>query len=193
MTETEEIEIFSNEQLEVIQLPRVEDLNYQPLELRYKTVLLLGRLIYSFITALVVGLILLFSPLKDELPRWAIICFVVFYLLYLAWGFFMTIKKFENKSYALRQRDIIYREGWLWKHQTTTPFNRVQHVSIDQGPIERNFNLSKLKIFTAGGKASDITVPGLAPETADQLKEYIVAKTLEDKTGTRTVFASEEE
>ena len=80
--------------------------------------------------------------------------------------------------YALRERDIVYKSGWLWKQMTTAPFNRVQHVSIDQGPIERQFNLSKLKIFTAGGGASDLTIPGLDPTTANDLKEFIVKKTL---------------
>ena len=50
-------------------------------------------------------------------------------------------------------------------------------MSIDQGPIERQFGLSKLKIFTAGGGASDMSIPGLDPETANALKEYIVSKT----------------
>jgi len=192
MSDTQEI--FINDQLEARLLPQVETLSYVPLEPRYKTVLLLGRLFYTVVTALVVGMILLFSPAKEELPTWGINVFIGLYFLYVIWGFITTLKGFVHKSYALRQRDIIYKEGWLWKHQTTTPFNRVQHVSIDQGPIERNFNLSKLKIFTAGGKASDITIPGLDPATADQLKEFIVAKTLEDRTGTRTrIIADEEE
>lgn len=187
------MESFTNNQLSAGELPQVEDLVFQPLEERYKTVLLLGRLIFTVMSAFVLGVVLLFSPAKEKLPQWGIYLILGFFVLYSIWGFIKTIKGFRHKSYALRQRDIIYREGWLWKHMTTTPFNRVQHVSIDQGPIERNFNLSKLKIFTAGGKASDITIPGLNPETADQLKEFIVAKTLKDKTGKQIAVAHDEE
>jgi len=184
---------FVNEQLSTSALPQVETLVFQPLEQKYKTVLILGRMIYTFITAFIVGVVMMFSPLKEMVPDWAIYVFMLLYFLYVLWGFLKTVKGFAHKSYALRQRDIIYRSGWLWKHMTTTPFNRVQHVSIDQGPIERNFNLAKLRIFTAGGKSSDISIPGLSPETADQLKEFIVAKTLEDKAGPSTTIAEDEE
>lgn len=106
---------------------------------------------------------------------------MILYGAYTAWSIIATTKRFASKSYALREKDIVYKSGWLWQHVTTVPFNRVQHVSIDQGPIERNFNLSKLKIFTAGGSASDITIPGLRPETADYLKEFIVKKTQDEE------------
>jgi len=53
----------------------------------------------------------------------------------------------------------------------------VQHLRIDQGPIERKFNLSRLKIFTAGGNSSDLSIPGLDPITSNKLKQFIVAKT----------------
>ena len=81
----------------------------------------------------------------------------------------------------MRSKDIVYRSGWLWRSTTTAPFNRVQHVMIDQGLIERQFQLSKLKIFTAGGSGSDLTIPGLNPETANTLKEFIVKKTTADE------------
>lgn len=102
-------------------------------------------------------------------------------VVYFLWSLLATIKGFHYKSYALREKDIVYNTGWLWRRVTTVPFNRVQHVSIDQGPVERNFDLSKLKIFTAGGNASDMTIPGLRPETANYLKEFIVKKTLADE------------
>lgn len=122
---------------------------------------------------------------------------ITFFILFTIWGFISTLKGFHNKAYALREKDIVYRSGWLWKQTTTAPFNRVQHVSIDQGPIERQFDLAKLKIYTAGGKTSDMSIPGLAPETANQLKEYIVKKTEEEKQNTlgsaHTIISDEEQ
>ncbi len=187
------IDTFTNIQLDVETLPKVQDLIYQPLESRYKTVLLLGRLIFTAVATFTIGAVLLFSPIKELVPMWAIYLFIAIYILYIVLGFVATLEGFRHKSFALRERDIIYKEGWIWKDHTTTPFNRVQHVSIDQGPIERNFNLSKLKIFTAGGRASDITIPGLDPITADQLKEFIVSKTLKDKSGESDFHPHDEE
>lgn len=124
--------------------------------------------------------LIIFSPIKPFALEylWAI---TLLFILYYCWSFYATIRGYEHKLYALREKDVVYKTGWLWRHMTTVPFNRVQHVSIDQGPVERNFNLSKLKIFTAGGTASDMTIPGLRPETAEFLKEFIVKKTQSDE------------
>lgn len=171
---------FSNDQIDGLTLPRVEELVYQPLEPRYKRVLIIIRLIGLGVLAAL--FITLFFGAKSDTPGfenfqiYIVIGLLLLYLLLCAWSMTSCVKGFHNKFYALRQKDIVYKTGWLWKSTTTAPFTRVQHVSIDQGPIERQFNLSKLRIFTAGGNASDMTIPGLDPETADRLKEFIVTK-----------------
>ena len=77
----------------------------------------------------------------------------------------------------MRSNDVIFNSGWLWKSKVTTPFNRIQHVSIEQGILERNWNLVRLKLYTAGGSSSDLSIPGLHMTTAQELKEYITKKT----------------
>ena len=166
---------FHNQQIDIASLPKTEDLEMQGLQQSYKSVLLIIRTIITLI--LLIAVVLLFVvPIEDkpDLAPW--IGLVVFILITII-GYTSTIKGFFNKKYALREKDIVYHSGWLWQQTTIAPFNRVQHVSIDQGPIERQFGLSKLKIFTAGGGASDMSIPGLDPETANALKEYIVSKT----------------
>lgn len=143
-------------------------------------VLIIAKAIFLLILFASIVVIILFSPVRPYAMEnlWAI---GIVLILYYAFSFLSTIKGFQYKSYALRKKDIIYKSGWLWRSVTTVPFNRVQHVSIDQGPVERNFDLSKLKIYTAGGSASDMTIPGLSPSTADYLKEFIVKKTQADE------------
>ena len=51
---------------------------------------------------------------------------------------------FHYMGYALREKDISYRSGWLWRSMVTVPFNRVQHCEIKQGLIDRRFGLSRL-------------------------------------------------
>lgn len=184
------MELFTNDQLDVSQLPQVETLVYQPLEDSYRTVLVLSRIIFTLIVTALLTFATL-APFEEKIPETAIYALWIFFFLYTIWGFVKTVMGFQHKSYALRQKDIIYRSGWLWKDMTTAPFNRVQHVSIDQGPIERKFNLAKLKIYTAGGKASDMSIPGLTPTTANELKEFIVKKTLLD--GKQVQVHSDEE
>lgn len=84
---------------------------------------------------------------------------------------------FSYMSYAIRERDISYKSGWLWKSMTTIPFNRVQHCDIKQGILDRRFGLSKLTIYTAGGQNTDLEIPGLLPDTAEKLKAFILRST----------------
>jgi len=174
-------DIFDNPQIAKEDLPQVQDLIYNPLESRYLTVLVIGRVISSVIT---LGLLLFLFLLYGDLgiPSGLRYAVAVFALLIIVWRFIAVIRGFKYKEYAVRKRDLIYREGWLSRHMTTTPFNRIQHVTVDQGIIERNFNLARLRIYTAGGRSSDITIPGLDPITADQLKEFIIRKIQQEET-----------
>lgn len=167
---------FHNPQIEVSDLPKVQDLVFQPLEPAYFKVLILSKIIYFVIMTLILSVFLIVDPF--DLPEFAAEGILGLFVIHGIWSFTATVKGFKHKFYALRSRDIVYKSGWLWKSLTTAPFNRVQHVRIDQGLIERQFNLSKLKIFTAGGSTSDLTIPGLNPITANELKEFIVKKTI---------------
>jgi len=168
-----------NPQVDISQIPKVDDLVFQPLQREYLTVSLLSRLIFYLILGSAVFMVFWLEPFYiDPIIRKLVL---LAFSLYLLWSFLALIMGFKNKAYALRSRDIVYKSGWLWQSTTTAPFNRVQHVVIDQGLIERQFELSKLKVFTAGGGSSDLTIPGLHPSTANMLKEYIVKKTGQDE------------
>jgi len=83
---------------------------------------------------------------------------------------------YRKRSYALRERDLTYKKGWIFSSMITIPFNRIQHTEISRGPIERKYELSTLKIYTAGGATSDLSIPGLEVEEAEQLKEFVAKK-----------------
>lgn len=96
-------------------------------------------------------------------------------------SFLLRIYGFKRKKFAIRERDILYKEGLIWRSLTVVPFNRVQHAEVHQGPVERLFQLSRLKIYTAGGSTSDMTIAGLGPEEAYRMKHFILSKTSEDE------------
>ena len=56
------------------------------------------------------------------------------------------------------------------------PYNRVQHVALHEGLIARFFGLAKVEIFTAGGVSSDIEIPGIAKEEAENIKQLLMGK-----------------
>lgn len=78
-----------------------------------------------------------------------------------------------HRGWALRGHDLAARQGIFWRSVTVLPFARIQHVETSSGPIERWRGLARLKLFTAGGTTADLTLIGLAADTADTLREHL--------------------
>jgi len=89
---------------------------------------------------------------------------------------FLLYRGFRRKQYALRTHDLTYQRGLIRFTVTSIPFNRVQHCEVGQGALERLFELAHLKVYTAGGSSSDLTIPGLPPERASRIKDYVLAR-----------------
>ena len=88
----------------------------------------------------------------------------------------LVIKKSQVKGIALREFDIAYRSGLFWRKTVIVAFNRVQHVEVSSGPLQRKFGLASVKFFTAGGSSVDLKVDGLTAERAEQMRTFIAAK-----------------
>ncbi len=170
-------EKFQNLSISINELPKVEEVDFHPIDPKYLKVSLIGSAIFFIILAAGAFAILYFG---DDITQLGIIITIGVYLLLLVWNLTLTILGFKKKKYAIRDRDILYSKGLIWSVRTAIPFNRIQHAEIKQGPIERNFGLSSLKVFTAGGQSSDLVIPGLPNETAQRLKDFILKKTAED-------------
>lgn len=118
------------------------------------------------------GLIVIFveefahSELKFAL---ILITFMTVVLLLLRLGY-------KKKGYAFRNHDVIYRHGIIATTTIVIPYNRVQHVAIHEGFISRLFGLAQMEIYTAGGNSSDIAIPGIAREEADNIKFLLMGK-----------------
>ncbi len=165
---------FNNPQIFSADLNSVSDLEFEPLENSYRSVLYIGNTIFFAITG-TVALSIYFS-VKDELPYFIQVAAAVLFFTLLIFSFLSIHFGFKNKAFAVRQQDIFFQTGWLWKSKTVIPFKRIQHSEVSQGPIDRMFNLGKLRVFTAGGSGSDLTIPGLSFIKANQLKDFIISE-----------------
>lgn len=83
---------------------------------------------------------------------------------------------FPRKGYLLREKDISFQKGLIIYKVTSVPFNRIQHVEVNQGILAKFFKLSSIKLFTAGGNASDLSIPGLPTEVALNMKTFLSEK-----------------
>jgi membrane protein YdbS with pleckstrin-like domain len=117
-------------------------------------------------------------------PKWIILICVGWLLLTAGYLLFQT-KSFAQKAYALREKDIIYKSGWIVQRIRTCPFNRVQHSSVSTGFFERRYGLATLILYTAGTNDADIKISGLKEADAYAIKEWITQKiTYEEQSGT---------
>lgn len=166
---------FSNDQIFPVAFPKMAILEYSPLEKN----LLKADIIWSvlfFTVGFIVSLVLRYGfdaewMIDYGMYVWFVLLFIM--LISLVFVYF----GFHRKSYAIRQKDIVYNSGLFWQSSIAIPFNRVQHCEVSQGPIDRFYNLAELKVFTAGGASSDLSISGLSPETAARIKDFIVIKT----------------
>jgi uncharacterized protein len=74
--------------------------------------------------------------------------------------------------YELRADEIDLQHGLSTITRTLIPMPRIQHVDTQRGPIQRSLGLASVVLYTAAGAS---TIPGLASETADGLRDRIAA------------------
>ena len=63
--------------------------------------------------------------------------------------------------------------GWLFHTDTIVPFVRVQHIDVTRGPVDKLFGTASLVVHTAGTLNSVVTLPGLAPDRATEIRDVI--------------------
>lgn len=168
------MENFTNPEINIASLPDYEEVNFQPISKKY----LVKSLIQTsgFMLVILIAWALLFYI------EWTPYIFLILILVLIWFGFlFWNVFKLQKTyGFALREKDILYRRGFLVNKITVVPFNRIQHVSTTRGVLDKYLGIATLNIFTAGGSGSDIKIPGLTPDLALRMKESLSTKLTAD-------------
>jgi membrane protein YdbS with pleckstrin-like domain len=165
---------FTNETIDTNHLPRYEEVPFTPLHAKYKSVVLLNVSIFTCVT--LVGALIYASFNHDVVTPtiWTFISIGLLVLLGLV--YFFALLGLKKKGFAFRNHDVLYRSGIIATSTMVIPYNRIQHVALHEGLISRYFGLAKVEIFTAGGSASDIKIPGIAKPHAEDIKQLLMGK-----------------
>jgi hypothetical protein len=166
--------VFENPEIALDELPTADDLEWRSLGARYIRRLQVQALINTFVAVVGVG-VLQVTPLPIT-QRWL---FGLAWLLIVASGIsglLWPLVSVPRKGYAIRDKDIVYRSGVLWRTVTAVPFNRVQHVETTSTPLDRHFALAALQLFTAGGSGGDLKIHGMPADVAEGLRLFILEK-----------------
>lgn len=171
--------IFENSEIDLTDLPKVEKGTFQQLDENYLTVKYVGLIVFFLILSVGLLFAFIFTDFTENPYQFYIAAII--WLLWAIASFVLTKMGYNIRGFMLRDKDIIHRQGVIFRNRTSIPFNRVQHCEINQGPIQRIFDLHTLQIFTAGGSNSDLSIPGLKGDKAQQIKEFILKKTVEQE------------
>ncbi len=167
---------FSNHETPLEDLPQFEKVNFNAVssKLLYKSIFRMFIWILAILTASLV--------FQDELIETGeltlILSLISFFFII---NFIDIILRQKFYGFALREKDILFRKGYIMKKIIVIPFNRIQHLSVSISFLDKFFGISSLQIYTAGGNRSDMNIPGLFPDVAQNLKNAISSKVTQDE------------
>ena len=168
------MENFTNTVLLPENLPEIIAEDFNRLDKRYLKIIFIRIAIFALLLA---GGFISFLVFSDEiLPGLIIAAIVTGIVVLIIYSIIISLLGFPKKGYLLREKDISFKTGLIYYKQISVTFNRIQHVEVSQGILAKLFGLSSVKIFTAGGSASDLSIPGLLSSDAQKLKAFISEK-----------------
>lgn len=168
------MENFSNSVLLPDSLPEVLPEDFNPLNSSYLKIIYIRIAIFAMMLAGGLIAFLLFSD--EEIPALILAAIIAALAIVIVYSTVISKLGFPKRGYLLREKDISYKRGLIFYKQISVTFNRIQHVEVSQGILAKLFGLSSVKIFTAGGSASDLSIPGLLTADAQKLKAFISEK-----------------
>lgn len=107
-------------------------------------------------------------------PRGAILLPLLAAAIWIA--FVAPARRFRRWGYRMDAEELQVQHGLLTQVHTVVPLDRVQHLDLAQGPLERSFGVSRLIVHTAGTLHSQVLLPGLPRETAERMRDEIRAR-----------------
>ena len=116
--------------------------------------------------------------MADLLPTGAFIVPVLLVAAFLVVR--VPLRRYAARGYMMGEDRLRVVRGILFRSDTIVPFGRVQHIDVDQGPLERAYGLATLTLHTAGKHNASVTLPGLAEGDARAMRETIRARIRRD-------------
>lgn len=164
--------MFQNPEIALCDLPGTDELQWEPMHPLYTRAIRLVTLFVLVIVAVAISVVSFLASLP-----WFVVGML--YALLLIVGIHSMVWPgiaVPRRGYALRDKDILFRKGVIWRSVTAVPFNRIQHVETSSTPLDRRYDLATLQLFTAGGSSGDLKIDGLGKDIAEQLRVFTLDK-----------------
>lgn len=79
----------------------------------------------------------------------------------------------RRRSWLVDERALELKRGVVVHRVTAVPYDRIQQIDLERGPVERLVGLSQLVVRTAAA-TTDAKVVGLSPADADALRQRLL-------------------
>ena len=143
--------------------------NLTQLDPRYRTMMRTVAAIVAF------GLFIAATIAELAIDGWTGVVWVPAALVIAYLVIYLPMRRYATRGYSLAEERLRVVRGVLFHSDTVVPFGRVQHIDVNQGPLERGFGLATLTVHTAGSHNASVSLPGLAHEDALAMREDIRA------------------
>ena len=168
---------YHNPHIPIATIPQFQEIPLQRVEPDYKKVLYFN---WSIVFILVIGILVAVFISNNELHTWwAVTIAVITVVSSMAITTASIEIGFKNRSWALRDKDFLFKYGWLFQSTHIIPFTKVQHCILKTGPISRRYKLASLRFMTAASHQRDISINGLSQIDAEKIKGWIMEKNIE--------------
>ncbi len=135
----------------------------------YSTVMRIEGVL-ALIPLLIAGIALYVAA---EVPAW--VPGIALAIAALVLVFYLPMKRYRSRGYHISDDRLRVVKGVMFHADTVVPFSRVQHLDVEQNPLERMFGIARLILHTAGTHNASVTLPGLAHDNAITMREAIRA------------------
>ncbi|SFG75629.1 hypothetical protein SAMN04489864_102124 [Pedobacter insulae] len=163
---------FTNNAIEIDQLPKYQEVRLNSLHPNYWKVILINISISFLLCGVGLAAFIYFNervrPYAPYLIGTFVLVLILVILLYRA--------SFKKRGFSLREKDIIYKSGIIAETTSVIPFNRIQHVALNEGMFSRMYRLATLQIYTAGGSSGHMSIAGIPADQAKPMKEALLKK-----------------
>lgn len=123
--------------------------------------------------AVVIALAVL-TPLLRRGGLWVVLVLPVVLLCGAAIGAWVGRARWRRTRWRLDDQGLRVRRGYLWHVEVLVPRSRVQHLDVERGLLERQFNLATLVVHTAGSQTPALRQSGLADADAVALRDALI-------------------
>ena len=79
-------------------------------------------------------------------------------------------------TYGIGAGEIVIESGLLHRSRRTIPFDRIQDVDFERGPLQRVFGLAKVRIETGGAAKDEGMLDSLSMPEAERLRAAVRAR-----------------